>query len=555
MKRTRLAAILSMSLLSVSAANAAQYRVVEVAVTDKGRSSFPTAINNSGGVAVNVQNLYNPIIDVSLINFELESLINSLTDIEAAKAGNLNDADYSLLYTYITSNRDNQRFQQLAQSNSFVATENASILLHVFDRMNAQTGVYNRSTTTSVRGLNDAGYSVGVEQGGFYKLPYTPESGTEITYVLNDFHSRGFAQVNDKVVELLPPLTIAGGLSDAFDINVNNQVVGYGTTELVSEAFQTGVDGCADETLRGDVPLESCLRSYNITLAGSITQIAQRRGLIWQLDDAGNIISTKELGILLSLEEDDSRVFSSRAVAINDNGIAVGESPNLYKETTFLTTAAAIYIDDQVSTINYDADVLSSTATDINNQDLVTGYISKRINGYTRKKFFIHDINTDVTTYPNDFFLGSSSVATSINNNGMVVGYAEIESSITSRRNEGFLYDNNAKTFTALGNLIACDSPYKIQQANGINDNNEIVATAVKKGPAYNIKGEKVLDADGVEIETDIIVAVKLLPIDGGQVDKCDVVDTDNRDRQGASLSWLLLFSLFGFAIRKLRVA
>jgi hypothetical protein len=63
-----------------------------------------------------------------------------------------------------------------------------------------------------------------------------------------------------------------------------------------------------------------------------------------------------------------------------------------------------------------------------------------------------------------------------------------------------------------------------------------------------------VLDADGVEIETDIIVAVKLLPIDGGQVDKCDVVDTDNRDRQGASLSWLLLFSLFGFAIRKIRV-
>jgi len=555
MKRTRLAAILSMSLLSVSAAHAAQYRVVELTVTDKGRSSFPTDINNSGGVAVNVQNLYNPVIDVSLINFELESLINSLTDIEAAKAGNLNDADYSLLYTYITSNRDNQRFQQLAQSNSFVATENASILLHAFDRMNAQTGVYNRSTTTSVRGINDAGYSVGVGQGGFYKLPYTPESGTDVTYVLNDFHSRGFAQVNDKVVELLPPLTIAGGLSDAFDINVNNQVVGFGTTKLMSEAFQTSVDGCADETLRGDVPIEVCLRSSNLTLAGSITQIAQRRGLIWQLDDAGNIISTKELGILLSLEEDDTRIFSSRAVAINDNGIAVGESPNLYKETTFLTTAAAIYIDDQVSTINYDADVLSSTATDINNQDLVTGYISKRINGYTRKKFFIHDINTDVTTYPNDFFLGSSSVATSINNNGMVVGYAEIESSITNRRNEGFIYDINAKTFTDLGSLIACDSPYKIQQANGINDNNEIVATAVKKGPAYNIKGEKVLDADGVEIETDIIVAVKLLPIDGGQVDKCDVVDTDNRDRQGASLSWLLLFSLFGFAIRKIRLA
>ncbi|KXI29058.1 DUF3466 family protein [Paraglaciecola hydrolytica] len=555
MKKTRLAAILSLSLLSVTAANAAQYSVVELAVTDKGISTFPTDISNSGEVSVNVQNLYSPIIDVSLINFELESLINNLTDIDAAKAGNLNTTDYLLLYTFITSNRESQFFQQIAQVNSYLSTENNSTLLPAFDLINADSGLYERSTNTTVRGLNDAGYSVGVAQGGFYKLPYTfaDEASTETTFVLNDFYSRGFAQLNGNIIELPPIETTAGGLSDAFDINVNNQVVGYGTTELVAESFQTGVDNCADETVRGDIPQASCIRSLSVSLSSSVGQIAQRRGLIWQLDDQGNIISTKELGLLLTVEDDDSKIYSSRAVAINDNGIAVGESPAIYKETTFLTTAAAIYIGDQVSTINYDDETLSSTATDINNQDLVVGYITKRINGYTRKKFFVHDINTDITTYPNDFFLGSSSTANSINNNGLVVGYAEYESSLSNRRNAGFLYNNNDKSFTDLASLLACDSPYIIQQANAINDNNEIAATAVKKGPARNVKGEIILDADGVEVQTDVVVAVKLVPIPGGVVDQCDVVDNENRDRQGAGLSWLILLSLFGFGCRKLR--
>jgi probable HAF family extracellular repeat protein len=575
MKKTRLAALLSISLLSVSALHAAQYRVVELAVTDKGLSTFPTAINNSGDVSVNVENLYSPIIDVSLINFELESLINVLTDIDAAKAGNLNDFDYLLLYKYITDNKQNPLFQQLANQNSYVANNDTSTLLPVFDLLNTDTGLYNGSTTTNVRAINDAGYTVGVGQGGFYKLPYTLKNKdangdvteVEVTFVLNDFYTRAFAQLNGNVVELAPTETAAGGLSDAFDINVNNQVVGYGTTDLVSETFQTNVANCIDETLysdpenpeappakkRGDTPVEYCLHSLNITLAGSVGQIAQRRGLIWQLDDQGNIISTKELGILLALEEDDKKIYSSRAVAINDNGIAVGESPALYKETTFPTSAAAIYIGDQVSTINYNDDVLSSTATDINNQDLVVGYITKRINGYGRKKFFIHDINTDTTTYPKDFFLGSSSVPNSINNNGFVVGYAEIESSLSNRRNEGFLYNNNDQSFTDLGSLLACDSPYIIQQANAINDNNEIVATAVKKATKRNIKGEVVLDADGVEVQSDVVLAVKLIPIEGGVVDKCDVVDTDNRDRQGASVSWLMLLSLFGLGARQFR--
>ena len=112
MKTTRLAAILPLSLLTISLAQGAQYRVVELGTTDIGQSAFASDINDSGQVSVNIQNLYRPPIDVSLINFELESLIDSLTDIEAAKAGNLNDKDYLLLYSYVMNNRENQYFQQ-----------------------------------------------------------------------------------------------------------------------------------------------------------------------------------------------------------------------------------------------------------------------------------------------------------------------------------------------------------------------------------------------------------------------------------------------------------
>ena len=548
MKKTRLAALLSLSVMS---AQAAQYNVVEIATTDKGQSTFPTDINSSGRVAVNVQNLYKPSIDVSLINFELQSLVDNLTDIEAAKAGDLNDADYSLLYSYINSGQGNLRFQQIAQFSSYSATDNSLSLLPGFNLLNNETGVYDTSSNTNVRGLNDAGYTVGASQGGFYKLPYTFEDGKEGTFVLNDFFSRAFAQLNGNIIELPPLETTAGGLSDAFDINVNNQVVGYGTTELASETFKTSVEDCADDTERGDIPIEACLRNLSMSLSANVGQIAQRRGLIWQLDDQGNVISTKQLGMLYTPEEDDTRIFASRAVAINDNGVAVGESPALFRDTEILTSAAAIYMGDEVLTINADADILSSTATAINNQDQVVGYITKRINGFTRRKFFVHDINSDLTTYPQDFFLGSSSVATDINNNGLVVGYAEVETSLNNRRNTAFLYDINEQTFTDIAKLLPCNSPYIIQQANAINDNNEIVATAVKKGPARNILGEIVLDSDGVEVQTDIVVAVKLKPVSGGSVEQCEVIDTVNRDRQGAGVSWLLGLALLVFGFRR----
>ena len=111
-------------------------------------------------------------------------------------------------------------------------------------------------------------------------------------------------------------------------------------------------------------------------------------------------------------------------------------------------------------------------------------------------------------TFPNDFFLGSSSNALDINNNGMVVGYGEVDASLTGRRNEGFLYDIAAEQFYGIRELISCDSPYTIFQANSINDKNEIAATARYPGSARHSMDKVILDSASPAISASLSTAV-----------------------------------------------
>jgi hypothetical protein len=553
MKKVIITGIFSFSLFAIPRVYSAQYEVIELPLTELGNSTFPVAINNVGETVVNTQLQYNPPIDTALIDFESALVMAGLDNLDGVRGGDLSDADYSWLYTYVSAHSEDQQFQQIANLNSYIATETYSDLIHGFDTIDPNTDDYRNSATTQVRSINDFGYAVGKSQDGFYTLYYLNEDFYDLTYVLNDFYSRGFAHVDGDITELPPPDITAGGLSDAYDINSSNQVVGYGTTEFVSDTYAAGVEACDDPNERGDIPEESCLRSLSISLQSNVTSVAQQRGLIWQLDERGNLIDTYTLGMLIEVDDSNSAVYTSTAVAINDYGIAVGESPSYYLDTDSITTAAAIYINDEVLSINQDVEVYTSTATDINNDNIVVGHVTKSLNGSTRSKFYIHDIEADLTLYPEDFFVGSSSVANSINNENFVVGYGESEATLTERRTEGFLYDYKNDIFRGLNSLIECNSEYNIVQANGINDNNEIVATALVSRPQTNIRGEIILDELGGQTEVDSIIAVKLVPISGGSIDNCDVYEEEEMVRQGASLSLALSLGLFLLCLSRLR--
>jgi uncharacterized membrane protein len=567
MTKTRLYAALSLALLVTPVSQAAKYRVVELPVANEGRNSFPSAINEDGNITVNVRSPYNIPIDLDLLDFESDTLINGLTDVDSASNGDFNSTDYELLLGLIRSADGSQSAQQIADTISFLASENSSNYISGFDQLSEQDNEFSLSTTSIARDLNDSGFIVGSGDGFYNKIDYTLASGDDINLVVHEFGTRGFVSFGDTVIGLPAPDTTAGGFSDAFGINESNQVAGYGTSLFLSDTLQTAITDCKkdeliddedpdtqDFPLRGDIPVESCVSSIVDSFTNSPTTFSQLRGLIWQLDAQGNLLDTKELGILFEPEADDTANYSSQALAINDNGIAVGISNGQYteNEVTVIRNFGVIFDQDQVINLSPEPDSAVarssntiSSATDINNDNLVVGYQFKVVNGSNRTKFFVYDMNLDAITFPDDFFLGSSSVALDINNNGLVVGYGEVDASLTGRRTEGFLYDHAAKQFYAARDLISCDSPYRIVQTNSINDKGEIGATALYQGPAKDSRGEVILDSTGNETIIDLVVAVKLEPITGGELENCDApADDVNRDRQGASVSWIFVFGL-----------
>ena len=537
MKINRLATALTLSLISVSVAQAAKYRVVELSLDEKGVNSFSSAINDGGVVAAAASTLYNPPIDVSLLNFDDESFVNSLTDPDAAQAGNINTADLLTIYNLIEANESNQFFQKLGDTQSFRVEDNNVESIIGFDQFSDTFNGLSQSTTTLVYDINNSSVAVGTGEDAYYKVEYQNENNDDLTYVVKDFFTYGYADINGQTVTLLPTDTTMGGISDARGINNSLQVAGWGTVDAV-DSLSERIENCENDETRADVPIESCFQSI---LSGSFSANFTRRGLIWQLDDAGNVISTKELGILLTPVSGDTERYHSRALAINNNGIAVGVSDDYFRDTTDEREFAAIFNGDEVIGITDHEEYFNSVATDINDNNVVIGYAIRNINGFSRSKFFYHDMNTGETVYPEDFFDSSASVVRGINNSGIIVGEGDVESTSTSnRRKEAFIYDIAANEFSNLNDLLACDSNYTIVQGNDINNNGEISATAQVYQQRRNVAGELEVDDNGDPLMRNLTLAVKLVPIPGGEVDDCSQVE-EKFERKGASFYYLLL--------------
>ncbi len=477
------------------------------------------------------------------------------------------------------------------------------------------------TVVTDVDRIN--GTVVGHGEDGFNRIPYTYWEGTgeeneiETSFVLNDFTRRGFVDINDMTIELPPIDTTLGGRSEALGVNSQLQVVGFSNTEflsaegqfelnyapcpfddtqetcsvnlfeedviiglgaggqvlydlnkIVDEFFQVLPSDCITEGDNIETAQECALRVLQLGTRLIPENFSQNRGMIWQLDDSGNITETTQLGLLFTPEEDDNRVYSSLATGINDNGIAVGQSSDFFDfgDSELVATFAAMFVNDEVIHITskeIDRSLaiqmisnqvsLFSSATDINNNDLVTGYQLKLVNGFLRRKFFVYDANTSELIFPQDFFNGSSSIPLDINNNNLVVGYGEIEATQVSRRTGGFLYDHNTGEFNDLNSLIDCDSPYFITQANSINDDGDIIATALVKAPIRNLRGEVILE-NNEPVLTDSVVSVVLQRVSESTPQECEVDEDEQeiRPRQGASVFWLL--GLAGIALFRRRL-
>lgn len=550
LKLTSLAAF-SAALFSQSV-TAAVYNVTEIDTYRSVVSAIPIALNEAGAVAVTGEFPYNPQIDLELIDFEAEFWQNNLTDIDSAQNGNFNADDLSFIVNYLRSQEASKLVQRVAVDASYLWENTTLNQIHGLDQVDATFGDFSGSTDTFVKSINDSGVTVGRSEGVFSKLEYTNEEGTELTYVVQEYSTRAFVDLNGTVVGLVSESDLAGGFSEAMDITNGLLVAGYEVLEPTDVLEELINESCTDDEIRGDQPVEVCIQTQ---LDAGINFSHQIRGVMWQLDQSGNVIDKQQFGLPFTVAEDDTTLYNSTINAVNENAIGAGYATNFFDDNESIPRIyAAIFEGETVNSITDRSEYIDSLANDINEQNIAVGYASKQINGFTRTKFFIHDVASDATTFPDDFFPGSSSVARAINNDGMVVGEGEVDSDLTNtRRRNAFIYDINNDLFQNLNDLIACNSPYNLVQAYDINDAGQIIATALVERNTLDIKAEEVVNDDGTNEASEMIVSVILDPIAGGEIENCEPPDEDVQERNSGSMGWglLAIATLFGLRRRK----
>lgn len=537
---------------------AATYSVVELPTEELGVNVFAQTLDEQGNPGVVVQDHYNPPLDFSLINFDSQTLQDNLTDIDAARAGNPNFDDYNYLVALARSgSRENNVFvQQIALYQSYLIDGQVAQRVMGFDEERDETNGYTFGPDIYINDAISPSLYVGTSEGMFDKLNYTNADDTQITFVLPEFERRGFINLNGNMVELTPAEATLGGVSEANGVNSNRHVVGHQTI-AISNQFQVLIDDCNDETVRGDQPLEACYR--NIARNNALATTNFRQAVKWEVDSSGQIIDQESFAYPFDFVRDPNdsieRIYYSNARAINDSGTIVGESSFADSNgdiQRFLT--AAIFADGQTTPFLNENGQTPSSAYDVNDSNMVTGFYSREVNGTVRTKFYLYDLDAQQATFPDDFFPGSASLGRDINNNNIIVGEGEVESAnVQNRRRHGFIYYADTNEFIDLNDAIGCEAPYTIVSAQAINDDNVILANALVNRQARNVRGELVTDDDGQAVMVDKIIPVLLEPLADGEVIDCDAQDNIIPERKGASSSlWALLtLGLLAFRRRK----
>jgi hypothetical protein len=533
--------------LAASSAYAAVYQVQELPEVSTVRSQYGAAINDNGDVVGSASFIYNFPIDISAIDFENASIVASLTaeEISQAKLGNINGKIQGVLLNYLASNSSDYRFQRYSDVLAFNLSTGTQI------KVREQAAV--PTNREYIYDINNSGNAIGVATTTFTQQSFTP-AATEATpspvtvnlWTPASAHIKSFVVNGNSVTALpIPYEEKGGGFAMAQKISDTNYIAGSGSVSMLDTTAETVEKACDGKT----IPVAICYYSYGV--AGSYIE----RALVWKMNEAGQISAPVQYGFLgPAIEGAPASNYASRAVSVNDAGIAVGSSSYTDESRNFGSTHATVYAESEVSAIVDPLEWNYSAANDINNNNVIVGSANKVINGSERNKLFVFDYNTKTIDFPKDFFESSNSIPYAINDNNMVVGVAEVlPVDSTTRRQVAFLYDIENSTFTDLNTLLPCDSRFNLVEARDINNNNEIIANAVLSVEQRDAKGEVVKDSAGNPLMENVTRPVKLIPIANGTIDTCNVTEDETYERKGGSsgLISLLLIPLMLLRRRK----
>ncbi|MCW8866144.1 MAG: DUF3466 family protein [Colwellia sp.] len=575
----------ALSISLISNVSAATYEIVDQGEVSKLKYTYAQHQNSAGDMAISGTNLYNfPVqfdylddddFDAIEIYVALRHLnVNGLNDIEdsdALRAGNptANDLAWVVRWLQDTSSGTGSDIEYQKVGDTIPMTNFGGVTTdyNIWDVTFEGTETLTRSTVDIVSGITDSGISYGTATAPYLPSePHIDAEGVEHTFWVREHGMRGFASydLGAQVLEIVPFETVhAGGVSAVLDVSEEGVAVGfssYKVSKFFDDAINEATGGCADpDIVPGRMTLEACVAEVQLR---SSADIYHSMALKATLDPNGNPV-VEQLGLLVTPHPDDTRPYSSYALAVNSQGVVVGYADGFNDETVTDPAVgerrdyhyAVVFKNGEVIDLTGDhTDKGSSRAYDINNAGIAVGHITRAINGKGVEKFFYVDTNVSKEEVnmisPEDFFSGSDSTARAINNSGLIVGEGEIEthneSSSNPRRTAAFVYDMNDDIFANLNELIPCNlrQTYNIIEARGINDAGVISATAVVKTDRRDAKGEIMLDSSGSPLKEDVVRAISLNPIpDDGEV--CTAEEEGKVERQGASLgfgsTWLLL--------------
>lgn len=575
----------ALSISFIHNVNAATYQIKDKGAVSQLKFTYAQHQNAAGDMAILGTGLYNFPVQFKYLDeddykdintyaharYETVHELNDIEDLDALKAGTPTVNDFAWVVRWLRGVRGNNlEYQKVGDTLAVTNIGNVSEDYNLWDSTFTNTDTLTRSTNDILSGITNAGILYGTATAPY--LPgdvFTDKDDEQHTYWLREYGNRGFFSYSkDGQVHQVTPLNLeyAGGESAVLDVNEAEVAVGFSSYKVTQDHIDYIKDtsgGCADTDIVPDrMPLAVCIA----TRLQATLPFYHRMAIKATLNQGGDP-AVEQLGLLVTPHAEDERPHSSYALAVNDNGVAVGYASAWDDETETAPAkdersryqVAVVYKNSEVVDLTGDhANKGNSRAYDINNAGIAVGHISKAINGQAVQKFFHIDTTAPkaelTMVNPDDFFTGSDSTARAINNAGLIVGEGEVEthneSTNNPRRTAAFVYDINKKTFTDLNKQISCAerSTYNIIEARGINDAGIISATAVVKVDRLDAKGQPMLDASGNPLREDVIRAISLEPkADDGET--CTAVEEGKVVRKGAAFGFaplLALVSLFG---------
>jgi len=620
----------ALSLSFITPVNAATYQVVDTGEASQLKYTYAQSQNNAGDMAISGSSLLDFPVQFDYFDESVFTAIESyafsnylgvhglefIEDSDALRAGNPTANDLAWVIRWLQDSSSGAgsslSFQKVGNTVAMTSIAGELTDFTLWDEELDGTDDLSRSTVDILTGITDTGIAYGTATAPYLPATFTDSHSQEITYWLREFGQRGFFSYNQgaDVFELTPiEAGHSGGYSVIADVNGAGVAAGYSsykvhetyldyiesggivTTDGVESdtirniaainsfvqvdlaAPADGVDdefdedyvirGCNDPYILKHMPFEVCVYYVDQAVGNPYSSMA----VMASLDTNGSAV-IEQLGLLVTPHEDDERTYSSYALGLNNQGVAVGYADGFDDETVTAPDVdesknyqfAVVYKNGDVIDLTGDhTDKGSSLAYDINDAGIAVGHIAKSVDGKAVQKFFYIDTSVSEESlemiYPTDFFTGSDSTARAINNSGLIVGEGEIEthneSTSNPRRTAAFVYDLNDDIFLNLNEQIPCELrlTYDIIEARGINDLGMISATAVVKVDKRDAKGEVMLDIDGTPLSEDVVRAISLEPMpDDGAVCTAEEEGTAVV-RQGASIEyssvWFLL-ALFG---------